>query len=233
MFGNAFTIAPAAIGEFNHLRAPTATSVLMSFSPVCGITVSKFKVYKPQNYIGWALTALGIGLLSLLKPDTPKGQWVGFQIIEGFGLGFLYPGPTYPIQAPLPVTQTAHALALFVFVRAYSQTWGVQIGATILQNQLNKNLPAEFIGQLGGAVGGEVAYSVIPIIPSLPEPLRGVVREAFAKSLKTIWTVMAAFSVVGFLAVVGMKELKMHEVTDDEWGMEKRETQTDAEKNKA
>lgn len=227
LFGNAFTIAPGAISTFSITFANNNS--LTTFL-VCGIAVTNLKIYKPQNFIGWALTAIGIGLLSLLKRDTPKGQWVGFQIIEGFGLGILYASPTFPVLAPLPVTETAHALALFTFVRSYSQTWGVQVGATILQNQLTKKLPTDFLQQLGGSAGGELAYAVIPTVPSLPEPMRSLVQAAFADSLRTIWYVMTAFSVFGFLLVLGMKELPMHEVTDDEWGMKQKEAAPDPEK---
>lgn len=110
-------------------------------------------------------------------------MWVGFQIIEGFGIGVLYAAPTFPVLAPLAITQTAHALALFTFIRSYAQTWGVTVGATILQNELSKKLPLDFLAMFPSQ-GVEIAYAVIPTIPSLSEPLRTEVREAFAESLK-------------------------------------------------
>ncbi|KAG8896929.1 hypothetical protein FRB99_008573 [Tulasnella sp. 403] len=211
LFGNAFTIAPGAI--------------------ICGATVTIFKVYRPQNFIGWALTTIGIGLLTLLKESTPKGQWVGFQIVEGFGIGMLYAAPTFPVLAPLPITETAHALALFTFVRAYSQTWGVTVGATILQNELKKKLPEEFLAMFP-ASGVEIAYAAIPTVKTLSEPLRTQVRAAFADSLQIIWYVMVALSVLGTLTVLGMKELPMHEVTDQDWGLEEKEArEKDVEKS--
>ncbi|KIO20590.1 hypothetical protein M407DRAFT_220214 [Tulasnella calospora MUT 4182] len=211
LFGNAFTIAPGAIA--------------------CGATVAIFNIYRPQNFVGWLLTTVGVGLLALLKVDTSTAQWVGFQLVEGVGLGILYAAPTFPVLAPLPVTETAHALALFTFVRSYSQTWGVTIGATILQNELKKKLPAAFLAMFP-AEGVEITYAAIPQIPGLPEPIRHEVRAAFADSLKVIWLTMVGVSALGLLCVLGMKELKMHEVTDDDWGMkEKKEKQKDLEKD--
>ncbi|KAG8899736.1 hypothetical protein FRB99_006465 [Tulasnella sp. 403] len=202
LFGNAFTVAPAGMA--------------------CGIAVTVLGYYRPQNFIGWALTTVGTGLLTLLKATTPKGQWVGFQLVEGVGLGILFTAPQFPILAAVPVTETAHALAFFTFVRAYSQTWGVTIGATILQNELKKRLPESFLAMFP-ADGVEIAYAAIPTIPSLPDPLRMQVRTAFADGLRVIWYVMIAISVVGAFTVFAMKELKMHEVTDDEWGLKQKE----------
>ncbi|KAG8956433.1 hypothetical protein FRC00_004962 [Tulasnella sp. 408] len=205
VFGNALTMTPGAVAA--------------------GASTAIFSVYRPQNAIGWALSAIGVGLLSLLDMHSSKGEWVGYQVIEGIGLGMLFTAPEFPILAPLPVTETAHALAFFAFVRCFAQTWGVTIGATILQNELKRKLPRAFLEGLGsGAV--EITYAAIPAIRSLEEPTKTEVKQAFAGSLRVIWLVMAGISAAGTLLVLGMKEIKMHEVTDEDWGMKE-------EKNKS
>ncbi|KAG9043895.1 hypothetical protein FS837_009018 [Tulasnella sp. UAMH 9824] len=132
-----------------------------------------------------------------------KVEWVGYQVIEGIGLGMLFTAPELPILAPLPVTETAHALAFFAFVRCFAQTSGVTIGAMTLQNQLKKKLPRAFLEGLGSSVA-EITYAAIPAIRSLEEPTKTEVKQAVAASI---------------LFVLGMKELKMHEVTDEDWGL--------------
>ncbi|KAG9050246.1 hypothetical protein FS837_006687 [Tulasnella sp. UAMH 9824] len=211
LFGNAFTIAPGAI--------------------VSGVTVAVFGVYRPQNFLGWTLTTTGVGLLSLLKLDSPTGKWIGFQVVEGGGLGILYSAPQFPILSSLPVNKSAHALALLTFVRSYSQTWGVTIGASILQNGLKNKLPAVFLAMFP-AEGVEIAYAAIPQVLGLQEPIKTEVRAVFAASLRVIWLTMIGVSGLGLLCVLGMRELKMHEVTDEEWGMkEKNGKQMDVEKD--
>lgn len=200
------------------------------------MTISKR--YKPQNFVGWGLTIIGFGLLTILKYDSPTGQWVGFQIVEGFGLGILYAATNFPVLAAVPVSETAHALALFTFFRTFAQTWGVTIGATILQNQLTKKLPSDFLDQVSRETGiqrGEIAYALIPTLKTLQEPLRTTVRQAFAESVRVIWLVMVGLSAFGFICVFAIKELPMHEVTDEDWGLkekekEKQRTSPDSEK---
>jgi hypothetical protein len=92
-------------------------------------------VYKYQNLAGWSLSAVGIGLMSLLKTSSPTSQWIGYQIIEGVGIGILYTATQFPILASLPVSETAHALALFTFIRTFSQVRIIQY-----QNLFNSSI---------------------------------------------------------------------------------------------
>ena len=68
------------------------------------------------------------------------------------------------------------------------QSFGIVIGGSILQNKLQSNLPNSFLSTLPEGV--QIAYSVIPQIPSLPEALQGQVRHAFGESACVIWKVM-------------------------------------------
>jgi hypothetical protein len=49
------------------------------------------------------------------------------------------------------------------------------------------------------------------------------VREAFASSLSDIWKTMIGFGGAGLITVFFLKEIKMHEVTDERFGMQKKE----------
>lgn len=63
---------------------------------------------------------IGIGLLTLLKLNTPFGVSVPFQIIASVGFGFLY-STTFSVLAPLDVSANAQALAFLLFARTFSQ----------------------------------------------------------------------------------------------------------------
>lgn len=197
--------------------------------------VAKLNRYLPQNIAGWILAALGFGIMSTITVSSPRSQQIGFQIVLGVGIGFLFPGPTYPVLAAAPITETAHCLALFDFIRNLAQAFGVTVGSTILQNELKKQLPAAFLETVST---GEIAYALIPIVGTLPEPLRAQVRAAFAGSVQVIWRVMIGVSVAGLLCALAMKELKMHEMTAEEWGIaekkvhDEEKAQCDEEKEK-
>jgi hypothetical protein len=86
-----------------------------------GISVLLLNRYRPQNYLAWVLSTTGMVLFSTLKVDSSKGLNIGYQIIEGAGLGILFAATTFPILASVKVTEAAHALAFFTFVRSFAQ----------------------------------------------------------------------------------------------------------------
>lgn len=100
------------------------------------------------------------------------------------------------------------------------QVWGVTVGGTILQNELTKKLPSEFLQQFPS--GTSVAYSIIPVIPSLQEPLRSQVQLAFAESLVPLWKVLAFAGAAGMIGSFLMRGLPLHTAMDRDWGMEER-----------
>ena len=102
------------------------------------------------------------------------------------------------------------------------QTWGITISATILQNELKKHLPSSFAGQF--PEGAEIAYAIIPVIPTLDDPLRTEVRIAFATSMSVVWKVMLGLAGGGFLATLMLKEIPMHTATDSRYGLEQHKT---------
>ena len=71
--------------------------------------------------------------------------------------------------------------------------------------------------------GVALAFSTIPAISTLPEPLRGEVREAFADSMIVIWQVMIGISGVGLLTCLLMREVEMRESMDEQWGIQPEE----------
>lgn len=51
--------------------------------------VQVMKKYRPANALGWILTVIGFGLMSLLKATSSVGQWVGFQFVASAGTGMI------------------------------------------------------------------------------------------------------------------------------------------------
>lgn len=43
-----------------------------------------------QNFAGWAMMLLGMGLFTTMRVDTPIGVLAVFQMIQGVGMGLLY-----------------------------------------------------------------------------------------------------------------------------------------------
>lgn len=87
---------------------------------VSGVSIGVFKKYRVQLWLGWVLNVVGMGVLSILRPDSPLSHQVGLPILMALGAGTIYAATYFPVLAPLPVKENAHALALFAFLRSFA-----------------------------------------------------------------------------------------------------------------
>ncbi|CAK5262653.1 unnamed protein product [Mycena citricolor] len=188
------------------------------FALIAGLVITVAKRYREVNWAGWVFMIVGFGLTSTLKATASTGQWVGFQAIAAIGIGLIFSGPVFPILAPLHPDRAGSALALFGFTRAFFQTWGIAIAGSILQNELSRRLPPAFIAQFPPHF--EIAYSAIPAIGLLEEPLRSEVRAAFAGSMDVIWRVMIGVCGLGLLFALFMKEVPMSTDVDERYALQ-------------
>ncbi|KAF9477032.1 iron permease [Pholiota conissans] len=228
------------------LSSPLASGVLflplaVTISPSAilqGIIVSKTGYYRPVNFVGWSLVILGTGLLISLKLSSSVGLVVLYQLLLGPGFGFLY-STTFPVLAPLPLSANGPAVAFVVFLRQFSQAWGVSVGGTILQNALKRKLPeSAILGQEQVLTNGQqLAYAIVPLIPTLPQPLQLEVSQAFLESFREVWIAFAICAAIGLCSWFAMKNYPLKKSIDGKWGIdrskkepEKKMDEKDAEK---
>ncbi|KAH9962046.1 major facilitator superfamily domain-containing protein [Russula compacta] len=180
-----------------------------------GVAVRKTGRYAVIIYIGWVIIIVGAGLLTTLSADSSLAKSVGFQIFIGAGVGITFVITVFPILASIPVTQTAPAMALYVFWRNFGFIWGVTIGGAILQNELKRRLPSSFLQQVPEGV--QIAFAAIPLIPTLNEPFKQEVQDTFGEALKVVWQTVLGIACAGFLGSLGMRQLTLHTQIDEEW----------------
>ncbi|KAF9062261.1 iron permease [Rhodocollybia butyracea] len=185
-------------------------------SMLAGIIVQKTGRYRQPMWVGWTLMIVGSALLATLDENSSRSMCYGFQALIGVGMGIIYVTAYFPVLAPIPVSQSAPALAFFTFIRNFALIWGVTIGGTVLQNQLTTRLPPTFLAEFPG--GTQIAFEVIPSIRDLPQPLKDEVRHAFAISLQVLWNVLAGISGLGLLFSLVMEHLPLHTSVDSHWG---------------
>ncbi|KAF9063204.1 major facilitator superfamily domain-containing protein [Rhodocollybia butyracea] len=185
---------------------------------LAGISVKITQKYRPQLFLGWALFMVGVGTLTTTRVNSSIAVAVATSAIAGAGAGILYAVTYFPVLAPLPVTSSAHALAFFAFCRSFAGVWGVAIGATILQNELQKHLPPSFLNSIPtGNV--ELAYSIIVTIKDIPQPMRTQIQIAFATAVSVIWKALVGVLAIGLVASAMMEGLALQSQTDEKWEM--------------
>jgi hypothetical protein len=87
---------------------------------VTGASIAITKKYRIQLWLSWAFTIGCMGALSTLRADSPTVHGIGYPALLGIGSGMFYCATYFPVLAPLPVSENAHALAFFAFCRSFA-----------------------------------------------------------------------------------------------------------------
>ncbi|ORY88553.1 iron permease [Leucosporidium creatinivorum] len=198
------------------------------FAMVAGASIGALQMYKPQNVIAWILMTAGPGILSLVTADSPTKAWAPLPIPWAIGVGLLYAATVFPVLAPLPPALAGKALAFLVFLRSFGNILGITVGSVVLNNELAKRAPKDWVASLPGGLPS--AFSAIPTIKHLPQPLQDEVRQAFARSIRIIWFVVIPFGGVGLILSLFMRSIKLQTQTDENWGVRERRQSNDPEK---
>ncbi|KAK1055555.1 hypothetical protein LTR74_015579 [Friedmanniomyces endolithicus] len=181
LFPSTFTVAPAAI--------------------VTGAMITKFGVYCWAIWSGWVLVTVGFAARTVFNVHTPIPVWVIINLINGVGLGMLYPSLSFAVQAAVPNKDQAYGVSLFTFFRAAGQCVGVAVGGTIFSNSIKREILSHpSIAEFADEWSAE-ASSLVEMIKVM-EP--GVAKEdllkGFADALVIIWTVMTVLSAVALIS---------------------------------
>ncbi|KAI3614790.1 mfs multidrug transporter [Moniliophthora roreri] len=210
----------------NELGLSVTCAVMIVAS---GVSVTATKQYRPQIWFAWVLYLIGVGVLSRIDSSTSLSEGVGILVLPGAALGILSATLYFPVLAPLDVMQNAYALSFFMFCRSFAGIWGVAVGGTILQNELEKRLSPEISTALPGDHAANL-YSLLPQIRFLEEPLKSVLQVAFAGSLRVIWLTLTGILGRGFLVSLLMQDIPLQNVRDEKWALSTTRLE-DTEKN--
>ncbi|KAI3390914.1 hypothetical protein diail_8418, partial [Diaporthe ilicicola] len=104
---------------------------------VAGGVLSKFGQYRPLHWVGFALTTIACGLLSILDSGSSRAAWVCFQIIVAIGLGLILTTILPAICAPLSEEYAATANGTFSFLRSFGFVWGITLPSIIFNNRFD------------------------------------------------------------------------------------------------
>lgn len=102
--------------------------------------MQKTGYYLPESVAGNALVALGAGLMTTFSPSTSDGQWIGFQILAGFGRGMIVQLLITAAQANCKPEDTAIATSYVMFANTMGGAIFVALGRTVLTATLGRAL---------------------------------------------------------------------------------------------
>lgn len=212
LFPESFTVAPASI--------------------IAGVIISVTGRYRIVLWIGWFLTAFGMGLLCILKPDTSTPGWIFLNLPFGMGTGILFSAMAIATQASAPAKDAAYAAVLFSFLRSVGNTIGVAIGGVIFQNQMKKRLLDIPLLAAQADEYSKDASALVHVLKSMADgsPEKIELATAYTDALRWVWIIMCILAGVAFIANLFVKEFTLERQIETEHGFKAQEKVADDEK---
>ena len=87
---------------------------------IAGLSVAITKVYRPQLVGGWVILTVSCGALCTVNWDSNLAKPIGITFLSEVGAGMLQAATYFPVLAPLPISENAHALTFFAFCRTFA-----------------------------------------------------------------------------------------------------------------
>lgn len=203
---------------------PTAISLSVA-SIGTGMYMRKTGQYIIPMYIGFFLQLLGYGLFISLGSEVNWSKIILYQVIAGLGVGPNFQAPMVALQSFIAPREVAAATSCFAFTRNLAGAVSIVIGQVVFQNQI-KSRSHDIIAAVGPEVGnkldGPAAGANVGLVKGLPHTQRKVIHSAFADSLRDLWIMYTAVSVIALLIMpfIGAKAKLTDEHKETRTGLE-------------
>lgn len=185
------------------------------------VILSKYGKFKLLHVVGFALMAVGLGLLSIMNAESALAQWIVFQIIAAVGSGMVLNTQLPAFQAGVPESDQASATATWAYIRSFGNIWGVAIPAAAFNGRF-ETLASRIADD---AVRGDLAqgkafqHATKSFVSGLGQPTLGQTVGVFSESLRLVWWLAAAFAALATLLALVEREIPLRTELETEFGL--------------
>lgn len=191
---------------------------------LAGVFITKTGRYRVWHLLGLGLMALGCGLCALLEATSSTGQWVGFQLLLGFGLGFVFTSTLPPILASLADSDVATATGAWTFLRNFGSIWGIAIPGAIFNTYSSdaasrvSDLAIRHMLVDGGAYERATKQFMLTLDDN--PGVKSEVVQLYVDGLRVVWQASIAFALVAFGCALFVPTIELRDELNTEFGLE-------------
>lgn len=183
---------------------PILISMVLA-SVVTGGLTTKFGYYNPFLYIGIVLTAVGTGLFNTFTLDTTVGQWIGYQILYGWGYGMFGQISIMAAQTVLPRDEVGIGASLMFFSQGLVGSVFTSVGENVLANQLSERLA----GIPGVDTSAIASSGITSLIDNVPAEYRHETLVAYNLALRKLFQIALVLVCLTVLGAAAMEWRKV------------------------
>jgi hypothetical protein len=165
-----------------------------------GLGTTKVGYYTPFLLIGIAIAATGAGLISTFNVNTTEGQWIGYQIVYGFGFGACSQIPNVAAQTVLKRDDVPIGATLMFFGLQLAGAIFTSVGENVLNNQL-VNRFQEILPISPAEISSAGVTNILKLVPANLQPQALVAYNDSVREVFRVGLIVACISLLGGLAM--------------------------------
>ena len=153
-------------------------------------------------WVGSAVFTVGSGMLYTLKVNSNAGEWIGYQILTGFGAGACVQIPFIAVQVATSEKDMPTANALIMFFNSLGGAISISIAQNIFINSLAKEIP-KYAPQVNPKTVIDAGATYLRMV--VPVEYLTAVLEAYTKAITTALVLSIATAAIATLAGFGIE----------------------------
>ncbi|KAM0421171.1 hypothetical protein ACHAPT_011063 [Fusarium lateritium] len=169
---------------------------------ITGACISSRGHYVPFMWLGSSIFIAGCVLLRELDRNSSTGEWLGFQILSGAGIGLAEQVPFIAVQVVLPDDDMPTACALVVFFRLFGGAVGLSIASNLFSGELFRRLAGAPGGVDVSAIQDAGASDLVESVPAAALPL---VQKAFSYAVSRAFILPIVVASISLFLSFGME----------------------------
>ncbi|BCJ50589.1 MFS transporter [Actinoplanes sp. NBRC 14428] len=193
------------------MSLPMIFGLLVS-STIAGQLITKYGRWKAYLVAGAVVMTAGMLLLSTIDEHTGVPELSAYMAVLGIGVGMLMQNLVLAAQNDVPAQRLGATTSALTFFRSMGGAIGVSALGAVLAARVT-TLFAEKFPQAAATGGGTQA---VPDLKILPDPVRAVVADVYARATAELFLVGAPIAALAVVAVLFIREKPLHTRSGDE-----------------
>ncbi|MEV0480689.1 MFS transporter [Streptomyces sp. NPDC050508] len=201
-------------------KSPTMSGVmtipmiggLFVASMVSGRFITKTGRWKGWLVAGGLFLTAGLGLLGLMRYDTPYWELSIYMALLGIGVGTMMQNLVLSTQNQVTPKDLGAASSTVSFFRSLGGAVGVGVLGSVMSGRIThyaKDTVASLDPQSQAAAAKAVGSSALPDMDALPSTVRTWLESAYGHGIADVFLYAAPFALISFIVVMFIKEVPL------------------------
>nr|WSY53528.1 MFS transporter [Streptomyces sp. NBC_00886] len=201
-------------------KSPTMSGVmtipmiggLFVASMVSGRFITRTGRWKGWLVAGGLFLTAGLGLLGLMRYDTPYWELSIYMAMLGIGVGTMMQNLVLSTQNQVTPKDLGAASSTVSFFRSLGGAVGVGVLGSVMSGRIThyaKDTVASLDPQSQAAAARAVGSSALPDMDALPSTVRTWLESAYGHGIADVFLYAAPFALISFIVVMFIKEVPL------------------------